>query len=145
MEAGFLLGEQFSTLELTARNGGKVDASDLRVDNAHGVFIYTVGEREELVRPFFLAGAGVTRFVPGDVQGRPLQSESRFSTVWGAGVKVFPSPQLGFNFTARWTPTRLGSAEGFVWCSDFPVVCWELADSRNAHQLDLSGGVSFRF
>lgn len=146
-QLGFLFGQQFSTLELKAIQPiGKVDATDMTVNNYHGVFIYNFGFGDSMLRPFFLGGLGATHYSPDDIMGNAVESSTKFSTTWGGGLKLYATDNVGFNFTARWTPTYINSDPGGLWCSPYwPFQCWVLSDANYSNQFDLSGGVNIRF
>jgi opacity protein-like surface antigen len=145
----FLYGKQMS--KLTAEGlGGKLDVADLNVDNYHGNFVYHWGESDAKMRPFAMIGFGATHYsfgtvqVPGPGQGREIPGNTQFSTTWGGGVKFYATPNVGFKFTARWTPTYIKTDEAGYWCDPF-YGCWVVGDPDYSHQFDLSGGIVIRF
>lgn len=145
-QVGFLFGHQFSTLELKSVVGTKHDAADMGVFNYHGVFTYNFGFSDSTVRPFVFGGLGATHYSPSDVMGRSIDSNTRFSTTWGAGAKFNVNDSVGFNFTARWTPTYINSSDAGIWCSPYwPGGCWVLQEANYSNQFGLTGGVNFRF
>ena len=50
-------------------------------------------------RPYVMASFGITR-----MSGESFASFNRFSFGLGGGIKVFPSPQVGFKVQAQWLP-----------------------------------------
>ena len=145
-QVGFLFGQQFSTLELKTRLGTTHDAADMKVNNYHGIFTYNFGYGDSQVRPFIFGGLGATNYSPGDANGFPVESNTRFSTTWGGGVKFYATENIGFNFTARWVPTYINSSDAGIWCSPYwPGGCWVLSEANYSNQFDLSGGVNFKF
>jgi hypothetical protein len=62
------------------------------VYNYHAIFTYNFGESDAQARPFVFGGLGATQYKPEDANGVPVDSESQFSSTWGAGVKVYPNP-----------------------------------------------------
>ena len=144
IEVGFLYARQESNLELKGL-GGKAEVADLKVNNYHGTFTYNFGDDYASVRPYILGGLGATQYSPGDVMGFPIEGNSKFSTTWGGGVKVGSGP-VALNIMGRWTPTLIRSDPAGIWCSPFyPWICWQVVDTNYSNQLELSGGVSFRF
>ena len=85
-QVGFLFGQQFSTLELKTRAGTRHDAADMKVNNYHGVFTYNWGYGDSQIRPFIFGGLGATHYSPGDADGFPVDSNTRFSTTWGGAA-----------------------------------------------------------
>ena len=83
-QVGFLFGQQFSTLELKTTLGTKHDAADMKVNNYHGIFTYNFGYSDSQLRPFIFGGLGATNYSPSDADGFPIESNTRFSTTWGA-------------------------------------------------------------
>ena len=143
---GFNFGQQFSTLELKSRIGTKHDATDMKVNNYHGTFTYNMGYGDSQIRPFIFGGLGATNYSPDDIMGRSVDSNTRFSTTWGGGVKIYATDHVGFNFTARWTPTYINSTDAGLWCSPYwPGGCWVLQDANYSNQFDLSAGVNLKF
>ena len=148
MEVGFLFNQQLSKLEADGPNA-TTEIGDMSVNNYHGYFAYNFGEAEATVRPYALFGLGATTFGSVDfttVGGVDVTTESdtQFSTTWGAGVKVFPSPNFGIRIGASWTPTYIKTdAEGW-WCDPY-WGCYLVGDAQYANSLQFNGGVVFRF
>ena len=146
LEVGFLFSQQKSTL--TVGGTSEREIGDMNVDNYHGFIAYHFGDEDAKARPYFLGGAGATHYgkVPfsvGNFAGE-TGGETQFSTTWGLGVKLYPSPKVGLNLLARWTPTYIKSdAEGW-WCDPY-WGCYVVGDAKYANQFDLTGGVTFRF
>ncbi len=144
VEIGFLWSRQFSKLE--AKNGTSNEFTDMDVDNYHAIFTYNWLEEDAVARPFLFGGLGATNFAPADIGGVAIDSETRFSSTWGGGVKVYPSPAVGFTAMARWTPNYIKSDPAGLWCSPYWFYgCYVVGDAQYANQFELSGGVSFRF
>lgn len=145
----FLYARQSSLLSADNTLGGQTDISELNVSNYHGNFVYHFGYADSKVRPFVFGGLGATNYSFGNllVTGSNLggiENDTQFSTTWGGGVKVNPTPNIGLKFMARWVPTYIKSTEEGYWCDPF-YGCWVLGDPDYSHQLDFSGGVTFRF
>jgi outer membrane protein W len=146
VEVGFLFGQQKSTLQLSGtavRNIG-----DMSVDNYHGYVAYNFGDSDANVRPYVMGGAGFTHYggVPytvGSVSGT-TGGESQFSTIWGLGVKLYPSHSVGLNLGARWVPTYIKSDSAGWWCDPY-WGCYVAQNAQYSNQFEFAGGLSFRF
>jgi hypothetical protein len=96
-----------------------------------------------------MGGMGATNFSSIDYtritgeQGT-IGGETQFSTTWGAGVKVFPSPNVGARFGVQWTPTYIKSDAAGWWCDPW-WGCYLVGNAQYANQWDLGGGITFRF
>jgi hypothetical protein len=144
MQVGFQYGEQDSALE--ARGLTKREFADLKVRNYHGIFTYNIGDEDDAVRPFVFGGIGATQYAPGAVEGVNIEGETRFSSTWGGGVKAYVGRNFGFKVVGRWTPTYIKSDPGGIWCSPWwPWACYVLENPDYSNQLELAGGVVFRF
>ena len=145
-EVGFLYSRQLSTLLVSGTSEREI--GDLAVSSYHGYFGYNWGEADATVRPFFFGGLGATNFgsVTGTILGqtRTINSETQFSTTWGAGVKFFPSPHVGLRVGAHWTPTYIKTDAGGWWCDPW-WGCYLVGNSQYSNQYNLNVGVTFRF
>ena len=152
-EVGFLFNRQYSALEVGGQSavpGGptRVELGDAAVRNYHGYFAYNFGESSAKVRPYVLVGVGATQY--GEVEAqlggiqRNIGGVSRFSTTFGGGLKFQTSDHVGLRLEGRWTPTFIKSEAVGWWCDPF-WGCYVVGDSQYSNQLDLAGGVSFRF
>ena len=118
----------------------------MKVNNYHGIFTYNFGYEDSMTRPFIFGGLGATNWTPGDVEGLSIESATKFSTTWGGGVKVYPIQNVGVQVMGRWTPTYVKSDPGGLWCSPYwGWGCYVLSEPDYSNQLELSGGVTFRF
>ena len=144
----FLYGRQSSKLQAKPEVGASEDISELNVDNYHVNFVYHWGASDARIRPFALGGLGATYYafgntlVPGVVE--KIDGNTQFSWTFGAGVKAYATPNLGFKGMVRWTPTYIKSDPAGYWCDPF-YGCWVLGDSDYSQQFEMSGGVTFRF
>jgi OprF membrane domain len=144
IEVGFLWDRQNSKLE--AKDGTARDFTDMTNSNYHGIFTYNFGYEDSAVRPFAFGGLGATTFAPSDIGGQAIDSLTKFSTTWGGGVKVYPSPSFGITAMARWTPNYIKSDPAGIWCSPYWFYgCYVVGDAQYANQFEMSGGVSLRF
>jgi len=153
---GFLVGDNwevgglFSMQSTTLQLGGAVnrDIGDETIYNYHGYFAYNFGAPDAAVRPYLLGGLGATQFGTVKVtlagQQREVSGNTKFSTTWAAGVKLFPSPSFGIRLEARWTPTYIKSDAAGWWCDPY-WGCYVVGDAQYANQYELGGGITLRF
>lgn len=148
-EIEFLYNRQFSSFEANGPTV-KTKLADANVDNYHFNFVYNFGEGN--IRPFAFGGLGMTHYGPGDIEpivpsvvSGAIGGETRFSTTWGGGVKVYAGEKVGLRVTGRWTPTYIKSDSEGLWCDPWYGVCWVVADLDYSNQFELAGGVTFRF
>ncbi len=121
---------------------------DMAVENYHGLIAYHFGLRQARVRPFVFGGLGATRygkltFSAAD-QPRTIGGDTRFSTTWGAGVKLWAARSVGIRLQGRWTPTYIKSDSSGWWCDPY-WGCYVLSEAQYANQFELSAGVALRF
>ena len=140
-EIGFLYSRQDSKLE--GEGTTTTEFATMPVSNYHGIFTYNFGDGDSPARPFLFGGIGATAYSPADANGESIDAESRLSSTWGAGVKLYPNPSIGFSVMARWTPTYIKSDPAGYWCGWYG--CYVVGDTQYSNQFELSGGLSFRF
>ncbi len=140
---GFNWSRQDSKLRGRAVSAPDTDFTDMNVDNYHGIFTYTFGDEDLELRPYIFGGLGATHYAPGDIDGSPSNSRTKFSTTWGGGVKIYPTEHFGFKGGVRWTPTYITTTPGGTWCN--PWYCWYVGNDHFSHQFEFSGGVLARF
>ena len=150
-EAGFMWTRQSSKLLLGGVGSqGSTDREigDFSVMHYHGYLAYNFGEVDAPIRPFLYGGLGATHFGSTDFstpfRSGTIDGNTQFSTTWGAGVKFFVSPRIGFRAAASWTPTYVKSDASGYWCDPF-WGCYLVGDPQYSNQIHLSGGVTFRF
>jgi hypothetical protein len=103
------------------------------------------------LRPYFFGGLGATHYsggkllLPYQTNYTSVDSETQFSTTWGAGVKFFPAKRIGFKFDMKWTPTYIKSDPAGVWCGGYYWGCWVVGESDYSNQFKMAGGGIFRF
>jgi opacity protein-like surface antigen len=146
VEIGCLCAQQKSTLEVFGTNTREI--GDQSIDNYHGYIAYNFGDHEAKVRPYLMVGAGATRyggvpFTVGSVSGE-TESNTKFSGIAGAGLKLYPSPRVGVNLGVRWVPTYIKSDSTGWWCDPY-WGCYVVGDSQYSNQFHLQGGLIFRF
>ncbi len=112
---------------------GQAELFDVSIDQLQGNLVYQFGGEQARLRPFVSAGLGAAFFgAPG------LEGETKLSLGLGAGVKWLPTSKVGARLQARYSPTYLHDS-GSDYCDPFGFCqSW-------LHQLELTGGVSFRF
>ena len=138
---GFQFSDQFSELEV----GGNM-LTDLNVRNYHGIFTWAVGEEEDTVRPYMFGGLGATNYSFSPIAGNPVGGETKFSSTWGGGVKVFTSRHVGFRLTGRWTPTYISTDSSGMFCSAaWTDGCWVTSQGNYSNQFEVGGGLVLRF
>jgi opacity protein-like surface antigen len=146
-EVGFMWRRSPTTLQVSGTTTS--DLGDINIDGYHGFFAYNFGESEAKVRPYILAGLGATHYggttftKTGGATGT-VQSATRFSTTWGAGVKIYPAPKVGVQFGVQWTPTYIKSDAAGWWCDPW-WGCYLVGDAQYSNQFEFAGGVTFRF
>ena len=146
VEVGFMFGQQKSTLQVFGT--ATTEIGDQSVDNYHGYVSFSFGDEDAKARPYFMIGAGATRYgsVPfnvGSFSGE-TQGNSKFSGIAGAGLKIYPSPRVGVNLGVRWVPTYIKSDEAGWWCDPY-WGCYVVGDAQYSNQFHLQGGIFFRF
>jgi opacity protein-like surface antigen len=145
-EVGFLWGRQDTILE--AKGNAVSEVADLNIDNYHGFVAYNFGDVDSAIRPYVLGGLGMTRYsdirITGLDETRTIPSESRFSTTWGLGVKMYPAQNFGIFGGVRWTPTYIKTDAAGWWCDPW-WGCWVVGNAQYANQIELEGGITLRF
>jgi hypothetical protein len=146
-EVGFLYGQQMSTAAVEGTRTREL--GDLKVNTYHPYIAYNAGPSDAKIRPFIMLGMGATNYGPvsftqanGTV--RETSGETQFSTTWGAGVKVFASPNVGLRVGAQWTPTYIKSDAAGWWCDPY-WGCYLVGDAQYSNQFQFNGGITFRF
>ncbi len=143
---GFLYSDQSSKLELREVSGQKTEITDAKVRNYHAMFTFNMAEEDDPMRPFFFAGLGATQYSTDDIMGNSVDSNSKFSTTWGGGVKWYRTDHIGVRTSLRWTPTYIKSDPAGYWCSPFwPGGCWLVSEAHYSHQWEFNAGLALRF
>ena len=145
-EVGFIYGNQPTTLQVSG--SATRDVGDLTITTYHGTYTYHFGEGDAKVRPYITAGLGATNFggvsYSTALRTGTTQGATRFSSTWGAGVKVYGASKVGGRFGVRWTPAYIKSDAAGYWCDPY-WGCYLVGDAQYANQLELNGGITFRF
>jgi len=146
-EVGFLYGNQMTTLQVSGTS--TVDIGDTTISTYHGYFGYNGFAADAKVRPYALFGLGATNY--GGVSFTRLNGaagetsgNTQFSTTFGAGVKVYASPNVGARFGIGWTPTYIKSDSEGYWCDPY-WGCYVVGSAQYSSQWDFSGGIILRF
>jgi opacity protein-like surface antigen len=142
-EIGFRFNQQVSEVQISGGVAER-DLVDLNVNSYHGYGAYNFGMGDRPVQPFFLFGLGATQYLTGDFQGHDLDNETKFSTIWGGGVKYYPDENIGLKFSGVWTPTYIKTDTDGWWCDPF-YGCFVTGDSDYSNQFEFSGGLLYRF
>jgi opacity protein-like surface antigen len=147
VEVGFLFGQQMSTLAVEGTRTR--DVGDLTVSTYHPYVAFNAGDVDSTIRPYVMFGLGATNYGPvsftgANGQARETGGETQFSTTWGAGVKLFPSPNVGVRFGAQWTPTYIKTDAAGWWCDPY-WGCYVVGDAQYSNQFQFNGGITFRF
>ena len=116
------------------------DILDLNVNQLHGNFIFQFGLEDAAMRPFILAGAGATFFNPEE----GFDSDTKFSWGVGGGLKYFMNDRFGIRLQGVYKPTLVDEDAGGYWCDPFGF-CYYVADSDFLDQVEVSGGLTFKF
>jgi opacity protein-like surface antigen len=139
---GYFFSERLGVEASWTRVGSGVELSaaaatqelfDVTIDRLHGSLVYQFGDAASRMRPFMTAGAGASIFGSTDID-----TETKLSVGLGAGLKWLASKRLGARLQARYTPTYLNDS-GSDFCDPFGF-CQDWL-----HQLELTGGLVFRF
>ena len=147
LEIGGLFSQQQSKMVI----GGATERElgDWNVSNYHGFFAYNSGASDSRARFYVLGGLGATSygsltFTTATGQPRDIGGETKFSTTWGAGLKLYPGERFGVKLGARWTPTYIKSDATGWWCDPY-WGCYTVGDAQYANQFEFTGGLSIRF
>jgi opacity protein-like surface antigen len=144
-EIGVQWGHQFS--KLTANGPAPLDIGNMSIDHYH-VYVGYNGLPDAKVRPYVTVGFGATDYGAVNyttlTQSGQIPGPTRFSFIVGAGVKAWATDQIAIRAGLQWMPTYL-SSNGENWsCGSF-WGCYSRANATFSNQIELSGGVVFRF
>ena len=146
-EVGFMYAQAPSTLQ--AGGTSTLDIGSMLIQNYHGTFTYNWGAHDAPVRPYIFGGLGATNFGSVDFTrqngaGATISGVSRFSTTWGAGVKFYGESKVGARVGLRATPAYIKSDAAGYWCDPY-WGCYLVGNAQYANQIELNGGITFRF
>ena len=156
VSAGYLLSDavslelQYDRQESQLAVFGTADlvVGEMAVENYHFLIAYHFGARQARVRPFVFGGLGATRY--GELawsaaeKPRTIGGDTRFSTTWGAGVKLWVARSVGIRLQGRWTPTYIKSDSAGWWCDPY-WGCYVVGDPQYSNQFEFAGGLVIRF
>lgn len=127
------------------QSSGSVTPFNLNIDQMHCNFLHHYRIADPRLMPYVMAGLGATTYY-GSGSGQN-KSKSYFSFALGGGLKYYFSRHFGIRGEARWSPAVLSASDSSFWCSiggEGANCAIDLKTSLQ-HQLDLTGGVLFRF
>jgi len=124
---------------------GNSTAFNLKIDQLHCNFMhhYTIADPKAM--PYVMAGLGVTTYRAN--RNGSGDSRSYFSFSLGGGMKYFLTNHFGLRGEARWSPTLLSASDSGFWCriGGAGASCVIHLKTSLQHQMDVTGGVIFRF
>jgi hypothetical protein len=114
---------------------------DLTLDTFQAGGAYLFGAPEDKLRPYIAVGLGVTLLAP---EPDGLDTETRFSASFGAGLKVWLSPRIGLKLEGRGFFTIIESDET-VFCGSSVAPCLVAVSGTDLSQGEARVGIIFRF
>jgi opacity protein-like surface antigen len=151
---GYLVGEhggvefqwnrnQADTTAQPLLGGTSIKLFSLNSNQYMGNFLYHFTPRESRFRPFAFVGLGANNLGPD----RPnVDSTTKFAWALGAGAKYNIGKHFGLRGQFRWAPTYITTtSNGGVWCDPFWGGCWTSGNSHYLNEIDMTGGITFRF
>jgi opacity protein-like surface antigen len=129
---------------LVGLTGGGTASRVLRLSNNQylGTFVIHLKSREQRFRPFVFLGMGVANLSPDRSDAGSI---TRFAWAFGGGAKYYLSKHIGVRFQLKTSPTYIASGSKGFWCDPFWGGCWNLGENTFLQELDVSGGLTFRF
>jgi opacity protein-like surface antigen len=141
VEVGGLFNMQKTDLEASGIVNISVPQS---IYNYHGYVAYNFGEADAKARPYVLGGLGATQYGALKTSVGDIGGQTKFSSTWALGLKLYPGRNVGIRLEGRWTPTYIKSDAAGYWCDPY-WGCYTIADAQYANQFELSGGITLRF
>jgi outer membrane protein W len=126
--------QQKSALEGGTASSGTFDFFTMTVRQFQGNVLYEFGAAEAKVRPFVFGGLGATFFTATD-----LQSETKLSIDYGAGLNYFAWRSIGVRAHIRFKPTALHDTSAGDVCDPFGFCQSWLS------QIEFAAGAVIRF
>ena len=126
-------------------SSGNLPTFDLKMDQYHCNFLHHYKIADPRAMPYVMAGLGATVYHAN----RDMRSVSRayFSFALGGGIKYFLTDHFGIRGEARWSPTLISASDSEFWCSigGAGAACVINLKASLQHQIDVTGGIVFRF
>ncbi|HVB87841.1 MAG TPA: hypothetical protein VNK23_14370 [Candidatus Dormibacteraeota bacterium] len=142
MQAEFMWSRQPTSLEAhDFSNGVLSPAGSTTLDNFQWSLIYQLRDSSSKLRPYFGGGIGFTHWSNANAIGLPFSNTVGFNL--GGGVKYYFVKHVGARIDFRWLPTRTTSQLA-QYCDPF-YGCYAANQNNYAHQIQLNGGLIFRF
>ena len=146
VEVGFLYNNQPTKLLVSGTK--EVEVGDMTTTGYHGTFTYNTGDGDAKVRGYIMGGLGATNFGGISYTGLrgpgTIPSATRFSSTWGAGVKVYGGGHVGGRFGMLFTPTYIKSESAGYWCDPY-WGCYLVGSAKYSNQFEFNGGITFKF
>ena len=148
VEVGFLFGQQMSKL-VAGGPAIDTDVGDMTINSYHGYFGYNFFDIDATARPYLFFGLGASSygavsFTDSFGASREIGGLTKFSTTWGAGVKVHQTRGVGFRGGIQWTPAYIKTDSEGWWCDPW-WGCYVVGNAQYSNQWQFNGGVLFRF
>jgi len=119
--------------------GPRDDLFKIFIDQYHLNFLYIYGDDSMKMRPFVLAGLGLTYFNPKpDISG-----ETRFSFALGTGLKFYMGEHFGLRLQVKWVPTYINTKSAVFY--DYWLGPFVVPVTQYMGQWEFTGGIIFRF
>lgn len=142
VQAEFMWSRQPTSIEAhDFTNGALSPRGDVTLDNYQWSLLYQMGDSSAKLRPYFGGGVGFTHWGNAATAGLPFTNTVGFN--FGGGVKYYFARHIGARIDFRWMPTRTTSQLA-TFCDPF-YGCYAANRNNYAHQLQLNGGLVFRF
>lgn len=131
---------QSSKLTYMIGSGPTLTYGNINVDTIHAA-IHMGPERafDQKFWPYALASLGVTILGPSGAS-----SVTRFTWTIGGGFKYWATDRFALRLEGRWMPTYLFSTDAGIWCDPY-YGCWQATNSIYLQQVDISGGITYKF
>jgi opacity protein-like surface antigen len=140
LQAEFMWSRQPTSIEAHNLSTGVLSPEgDTTLDNFQWSLIYQMGDSSAKFRPYFGGGVGFTHWENAANVGLPFSNTVGFNL--GGGVKYYFVKHIGARIDFRWLPTRTTSQLGQV-CY---FGCYTVNINNYAQQIQLNGGLTFRF
>ncbi len=115
----------------------------------HPYVAFNLKDADAKVRPYLLIGLGATHYpsvgyAKTSGQTGTTASQTKFSTVLGAGVKAYASQKVGLQLGILWVPTYIKTDATGWWCDPW-YGCYVTGNAQYSNQFMLNAGVTFRF